>query len=44
MKQYIRLRREGKGDDLAEVMQLTGMGRGIYRMARRFGVVKEPND
>ena len=41
MKQYIRLRREGKGDDLAEVMQLTGMGRGIYKMARRFGVIED---
>lgn len=40
-KQYIRLRREGKGDDLAEVMQLTGMGRGIYKMAKRFGVIQE---
>ena len=41
MKQYLRLRREGKGDDLAEVMQLTGMGRGIYKMAKRFGVIKD---
>ena len=41
MKQYIQLKREGKGDDLAEVMQLTGMGRGIYKMAKRFGVIEE---
>jgi glycerol-3-phosphate acyltransferase PlsY len=41
MKQYIQLRREGKGDDLAEVMQLTGMGRGIYKMAKRFRVIEE---
>jgi glycerol-3-phosphate acyltransferase PlsY len=41
MRQYLRLRREGKGDDLAEVMQLTGMGRGIYKMAKRFGVIKD---
>jgi glycerol-3-phosphate acyltransferase PlsY len=40
-KQYIQLRREGKGEDLAEVMQLTGMGRGIYKMAKRFGVIEE---
>jgi glycerol-3-phosphate acyltransferase PlsY len=41
MKQYIKFRREGKGEDLSEVMQLTGMGRGIYKMARRFGVLEE---
>ena len=41
MKQYLRLRREGKGDDLAEVMQLTGMGRGIHKMAKRFGLIKD---
>jgi len=41
MKQYIKLRREGKGGDLSQVMQLTGMGRGIYKMAKRFGVLKE---
>jgi hypothetical protein len=41
MRQYVRLRREGKGDDLAQLMQLTGMGRGIYKMARRFGVIEE---
>jgi hypothetical protein len=39
MRQYIQLRREGKGEDLTEVMQLTGMGRGIYKMAKRFGVI-----
>jgi glycerol-3-phosphate acyltransferase PlsY len=43
MGQYIQLRREGKGEDLAEVMQLTGMGRGIYKMAKRFGVIDESN-
>jgi hypothetical protein len=43
MKQYIRLRREGVGDELSEVMQLTGMGRGIYKMAKRFGVIDESN-
>jgi glycerol-3-phosphate acyltransferase PlsY len=44
MRQYIRLRREGKGENIAEVMQLTGMGQGIYKMAKRFGAIKEkPN-
>jgi glycerol-3-phosphate acyltransferase PlsY len=41
MKQYIQLRREGRGADLSEVMQTTGMGRGIYRMAKRFGVLAD---
>jgi glycerol-3-phosphate acyltransferase PlsY len=40
IKQYVKFRREGKGEDLSEVMQLTGMGRGIYKMGRRFGLLK----
>jgi glycerol-3-phosphate acyltransferase PlsY len=44
MKQYLQLRREGKGENLAEVMQFTGMGRGIYKMAKRFGVIKDINE
>ncbi len=40
MKQYLQYRREGKVTDVSEVMQLTGMGRGIYKMARWLGVVK----
>jgi hypothetical protein len=40
MKQYVRLRREGKGGDLSEVMQLTAMGRGMYKIAKRFGLLK----
>lgn len=44
MKQYIKLRRERRGGDLPEVMQLTGMGRGIYKMAKRFGVLKESSN
>jgi len=40
MKQYVKFRREGKGEDLSEVMQLTGMGRGIYKMAKRFGLLE----
>lgn len=38
MRQYLRLQREGKAEGLAQAMQLTGMGRGIYRMGRRFGL------
>lgn len=44
MRQYLKFRREGKGEDLSEVMQLTGMGRGIYRMGKRFGVFRGPNE
>ena len=40
MKQYVKFRREGKGGELSEVMQLTGMGRGIYRMGKRFGLIE----
>lgn len=42
MKQYVRLRREGKGADMSQVMQLTAMGRGMYKMAKRFGLLKVP--
>ncbi|MGD1993994.1 MAG: glycerol-3-phosphate acyltransferase [Anaerolineae bacterium] len=42
LRQYVRFRREGKGSDVGQVMQLTGMGRGIYRMARRFGILDTP--
>jgi glycerol-3-phosphate acyltransferase PlsY len=41
IKQYVRFRREGKGGNLSEVIQLTGMGRGIYRMGRRFGLFED---
>jgi glycerol-3-phosphate acyltransferase PlsY len=41
MRQYVKFRREGQGGDLSEVMQMTGMGRGIYRMGRRFGVLDD---
>jgi len=41
MKQYLKFRREGKVADLSEVMQLTGMGRGIYRIGKRLGVLKD---
>lgn len=40
LRQYVRFRREGKGGDVAQVMQLTSMGRGIYRMANRFGLLE----
>jgi len=44
VKQYLKFRREGKGDDLSEVMQLTGMGRGISKMAKRFGLIEDKTE
>jgi glycerol-3-phosphate acyltransferase PlsY len=45
LRQYIKLRREGKGADLSEVIQVTAMGRGMYKLAKRFGVLeKQPKD
>jgi glycerol-3-phosphate acyltransferase PlsY len=41
LRQMIRLRRQGVQADFSKDMQLTAMGRGLYRMARRFGVLKE---
>lgn len=41
LRQIIRLRRAGVQSDFSEEIQLTAMGRGLYRMAKRLGVVKE---
>ncbi len=41
LRQYIRIRREGEVPDLSEVMQLTAMGRGMYKIAQRFGVLEK---
>ena len=41
IRQYIKFKREGKGVDISQTMQYTGMGRGIYKMARRFGALKD---
>jgi glycerol-3-phosphate acyltransferase PlsY len=39
-RQWFRVRRENKWDDTTEVMQLSGMGRGLLKMARKLGIVK----
>jgi glycerol-3-phosphate acyltransferase PlsY len=39
IKQMIRLQREGKQLDMTQAIQLTGMGRGMYRMGRKLGVI-----
>jgi glycerol-3-phosphate acyltransferase PlsY len=45
VRQYLNYKRAGKVADLSKVMQLTGMGRGIYKMGKRLGVLKEePTD
>jgi glycerol-3-phosphate acyltransferase PlsY len=41
IKQMVRLQREGKQLDMIQAMQLTGMGRGIYKMAKKLGVVQD---
>jgi glycerol-3-phosphate acyltransferase PlsY len=41
LKQIIKFRREGTQGDFSDDIQLTAMGRGLYRMAKRFGVTKE---
>jgi glycerol-3-phosphate acyltransferase PlsY len=41
-RQWFRIRRENKWDDTTEVMQLSGMGRGLLKMARKLGLVKSP--
>ena len=40
-KQYVEFKREGKGTDLSAVMQHTGMGRGIYKIGKRFGLLDD---
>lgn len=42
IKQYLDLRRRGFGADIGETVQLTGMGRGIYRFARRLKLIRDP--
>jgi len=42
-RQWFKIRRENKWNDTTEVMQLSGMGRGLLKMARKMGLVK-PED
>jgi glycerol-3-phosphate acyltransferase PlsY len=41
MRTWRRIARDGTWSDPAVVMQLSGMGRGMIKMARRLGVLKE---
>ena len=40
-RQWFHIRRENKWDDTTEVMQLSGMGRGLLKMARKLGIVRK---
>ena len=40
LRQWMKIRKEDKWNDPAEVIQLSGMGRGILKMAKKLGVVK----
>lgn len=45
LRNYARIKKEEKWDDPAEVIQLSGMGRGILKMGRKLGVFrKKEND
>jgi glycerol-3-phosphate acyltransferase PlsY len=44
IRQMRRLMREGKQLDVSKAMQLTAMGRGIYKMAKKIGVVEDEPD
>jgi glycerol-3-phosphate acyltransferase PlsY len=41
IKKWIKITREGKWSETSEVMQLTGMGRGIMKMATKLGLMKK---
>ena len=41
VREWRRIARDGTWSDPAAVMQLSGMGRGMIKLARRLGVVKE---
>lgn len=43
-RQWFKIRRENKWNDTTEVMQLSGMGRGLLKMARKLGLVKPPDE
>ena len=40
IRQWRKISKEDKWNDYQTVMQLSGMGRGILKMARKIGVVK----
>lgn len=41
IRQYLDFRRRGLGADIGETVQMTGMGRGIYRFAKRLKLIRD---
>jgi len=39
--QYLAIRRTGEMPDISQVMQMTAMGRGMYKIAERLGLLRE---
>jgi hypothetical protein len=39
-REWFKIKKEGKWDDPAAVIQLSGMGRGLLKMAKKFGIIK----
>jgi len=44
LRQWMKIRKEDKWNDPTEVIQLSGMGRGILKMAKKLGVVKATDE
>jgi glycerol-3-phosphate acyltransferase PlsY len=44
LRQWMKIRKEDKWNDPQEVIQLSGMGRGLLKMAKRLGVVKSAEE
>jgi len=40
IRQYLDFKRRGLGTDIGETVQLTGMGRGMYRLAKRLKLIR----
>ncbi len=41
IRQYLDLRRRGFGGEIGDVVQMTGLGRGIYRFAKRLKLIRD---
>jgi len=44
IKRWIKIRKDSKWGDPTETMQLSGMGRGLLKMARKMGLIKDRTD
>jgi glycerol-3-phosphate acyltransferase PlsY len=43
-RQWLKIKREAKWNDTAEVIQLSGMGRGLLKMAKKLGLIKSERE